>query len=84
MGETVCIKTRQTKECGECPCKGCQDRTETCHAKCKAFAEWDQLHKRKREEYRQKVYVERQADYARRKAIRNYYKMVSRIKGKKN
>lgn len=68
----------------DCPCYGCGIRTEVCHAKCDKFLNWDSVHREKREYRRQKIYVEHQADYARRSAIRGYYKMVSKIKERRN
>lgn len=32
-----------------CPCKGCQDRTITCHGGCKRYQEWKSEHEKKQE-----------------------------------
>lgn len=28
----------------KCPCKGCNDRTVTCHGACKKYSEWKEWH----------------------------------------
>lgn len=40
------------------PCKDCEDRSEECHATCKAFAAWEKRHKAWLEKVRAEEYTE--------------------------
>ena len=32
-----------------CPCKGCQERTDTCHGTCEKYKSWKAEHEKKKE-----------------------------------
>lgn len=41
-----------------CPCKGCEERTAECHARCKKYAAWAKRHKAWLEEVETEKYPE--------------------------
>ncbi len=41
------------------PCYKCENRTDSCHGTCKEYQEWS----RKREEYRNRVFQEREQEW---------------------
>ena len=40
-----------------CPCKGCADRTVTCHGVCRSYQEWKKEHEEKKQWLRDQMPV---------------------------
>lgn len=63
----------------KCPCNGCiTKRTETCHATCKEFLEWDKAYRAKREAELNDRHMKGQADYRKKTAVTKYYRRTRR------
>lgn len=42
-----------------CPCKDCDNRSETCHGICKAYKEWSVENEKTRDEIHRKINLQR-------------------------
>lgn len=50
----------------KCPCKGCNDRTDSCHGTCEAYAEWTETRQRLKDDDPDKLWwaYSHERDYA--------------------
>jgi hypothetical protein len=57
----------------KCPCKGCTDRTVTCHGVCKRYEEWKKEHEIK------KKWLRDQAPYTSEGALKGHRERIRKI-----